>query len=29
MVDTNIDGVNYISNPKLQEKNYWAKRITV
>jgi predicted phosphohydrolase len=29
MVDTNIDGVNYISNPKLQEQNYWAKRITV
>jgi len=28
MVDTNIDGVNYVSNPKRQEKNYWAKRIT-
>lgn len=27
MVDTNINGVNYISNPKRQEENYYAKRI--
>jgi hypothetical protein len=29
MVDTTINGVNYVSNPKRQEKNYWAKRIKV
>lgn len=29
MVDTSIGGITYISNPKRQEENYWAKRITL
>lgn len=29
IVDTNINGINYVSNPKRQELNYYAKRITL
>lgn len=29
MVDTTLNGINYVSNPKRQEENYWAKRITI
>ena len=29
MVDTVIDDINYVSNPKRQEQNYYAKRITI
>lgn len=29
IVDTNIDGINYVSNPSLKQKPYWAKRISI
>jgi len=29
MVDTTIEGIRFISNPKRFEKNYWARRLTI
>lgn len=29
IVDTTIDGINFISNPYYKRKPYWAKRVTI
>lgn len=29
IVDTNINGINYVNNPKLNRNPYWAKRLEV
>ena len=29
IVDTVVDNINYVNNPKLNKNPYWAKRINV